>query len=104
MTPHAFNPKPMKLSVFTAALQDLTSITRRDADPDLAIEEWLSFSADLKCPYIQLSAAMHPSESDTPSAAMLDPVANTLDLRRPFTVERAGRVISAMRASGTGIS
>jgi sugar phosphate isomerase/epimerase len=104
MTPHAFNPKPMKLSVFTAALQDLTSITRRDADPDLAIEEWLSFSADLKCPYIQLSAAMHPSESDTPSAAMLDPVANTLDLRLPFTVERAGRVISAMRASGTGIS
>lgn len=31
-----FAPKPMKLSVLTAALQELTPRDTRDADPDLA--------------------------------------------------------------------
>jgi sugar phosphate isomerase/epimerase len=35
---------------------------------------------------------------------MLDPVANTLDLRRPFDRARAERVLAAMRASGVGMS
>jgi hypothetical protein len=37
----AFNPRPMKLSILTAALQELTPRERRDADLDLAIEAWL---------------------------------------------------------------
>ena len=94
----------MQLSILTAALQELTPRERREADPDLAIEEWLEFARQIGCPNIELSAAMHPSESDVPAAAMLDPVANTLDLRRPFSAERAARVRRAMQSSGVGLS
>src|SRR5215475_14007562 len=93
----AFAPRPMKLSVLTAALQELTPRERRDPDPDLAIEEWLEFAREIGSPNIELSAALHPSESDVPAGALLDPVANTLDLRQPFTPQRAARVRSAMQ-------
>jgi hypothetical protein len=43
-----FTSKPMKMSVLTAAFQELTACERRDADPDLAIEEWLEFSREMK--------------------------------------------------------
>ena len=43
-----------------------------------------SFAHELGVDAIQLSAAFHPAEADVPAEAMLDPVANTLDLRRPF--------------------
>jgi len=104
MTIRDFAPRPMKLSVLTAALQELTPRERRDADPDLAIEEWLQFARDVGAPNIQLSAALHPTLSDVPAAAMLDPVANTLDLRSPFDARRASRVLSAMRATRVGLS
>jgi sugar phosphate isomerase/epimerase len=104
MTVRAFSPRPMKLSVLTAALQELTPREQRDADPDLAIEEWLQFARDVGAPNIQLSAALHPTLSDVPAAAMLDPVANTLDLRSPFDARRASRALSAMRTSGVGLS
>lgn len=94
----------MKIGVLTAALQELTARDKRDGDPDLAIEEWLAFARELGADYIQLSAALHPSEADVPPEAMLDPVANTLDLRRPFDKARARRVESAMRATGVGLS
>jgi sugar phosphate isomerase/epimerase len=99
-----FRAKPMKLSIFTAALQELTPRAVRDADPDRAVEEWLEFSRELGCPNIELSAALHPTVSDLPSEALLDPVANTLDLRRPFDRSRALRVQSAMRLTGIGLS
>jgi sugar phosphate isomerase/epimerase len=99
-----FQAKPMKLSVFTAALQELTPRAVRDADPDRAVEEWLEFARELHCPHIELSAALHPSVSDVPTEALLDPVANTLDLRRPFDRSRASRVHSAMHATGVGLS
>jgi sugar phosphate isomerase/epimerase len=100
----AFRPRPMKLSILTAALQELTPRERREADPDLAIEEWLEFAAQIGAPNIELSCALHPTQSDVPAAALLDPVANTLDLRKPFTPARAARVESAMRASRVGLS
>ncbi len=102
--PKAFQPRPMKLSVLTAALQELTPRAKRDPDPDLAIEEWLEFARELDCPNIQLSAAIHPSLSDVPAEAMLDPVANHLDLRQPFDKSRAARVRRAMEATGVGLS
>jgi sugar phosphate isomerase/epimerase len=104
MTAKPFAPRPMKLSILTAALQELTPRERRDADPDLAIEEWLVFARDIGCPNIQLSAALHPTESDMPAEAMLDPVANTLDLRAPFSKARAARVLRTMQATGVGLS
>jgi sugar phosphate isomerase/epimerase len=102
--PGAFRPRPMRLSILTAALQELTPRERREADPDLAIEEWLAFAAEIGAPNIELSCALHPSQSDVPAAALLDPVANTLDLREPFTAARAARVRAAMRSSGVGLS
>ncbi len=99
-----FKPRPMKLSILTAALQELTPRARRDPDPDVAIEEWLEFAVQIGAPHIELSAALHPSESDVPAAALLDPVANTLDLRAPFGPARAARVRRAMQATGVGLS
>ncbi len=94
----------MRLSILTAALQELTPRDRRDADPDLAIEEWLEFARELRCPNIELSTALHPTQSDVPAAALLDPVANTLDLRQPFSAARASRVRRAMQSTGVGLS
>lgn len=99
-----FRPRHMKLSVLTAALQELTPRERRDPDPDLAIEEWLEYAREIGAPNIQLSAALHPDVSDVPAAALLDPVANTLDLREPFDARRAARVRAAMCASAVGLS
>jgi sugar phosphate isomerase/epimerase len=99
-----FEPKFMKVGVLTAALQELTPREARDADPDLAIEEWLQFARELGAGYIQLSAALHPSETDVPPEAMLDPVANTLDLRQPFDKARARRVEAAVKSTSVAFS
>lgn len=99
-----FEPRAMKVGVLSAALQELTPRERRDADPDLAIEEWLAFARELGADVLQVSAAFHPSEADVPPEAMLDPVANTLDLRQPFSRDRARRVEAAVNATGVPIS
>jgi sugar phosphate isomerase/epimerase len=104
MSANPFEPEYMKLGVLTAALQELTPRSVRDPDPDKAIEDWLQFARELGADCIQLSSALHPSESDIPAEAMLDPVANTLDLRKPFDKTRANRVLSAMKESRVGIS
>ena len=99
-----FDPKFMKVGVLTAALQELTPREVRDPDPDRAIEDWVAFARELDAGYIQLSAALHPSEADVRPEAMLDPVANTLDLRKPFDLNRARRVQSALQAHRVGLS
>src|SRR5690606_26277630 len=104
MNPHPFQPQFMKMSVLTAALQELTPRRVRDEDPDRAIEDWLEFARELGADAIQLSAALHPSEADVPPEAMLDPVANTLDLRQPFDTARARRVEAAVEATGVRLS
>ncbi|HEU4386338.1 MAG TPA: hypothetical protein VFV34_00985, partial [Blastocatellia bacterium] len=63
MATKQFEPKFMKIGVLTAALQELTPREVRDPDPDRAIEEWLAFAAELGVDYVQLSAALHPTES-----------------------------------------
>jgi sugar phosphate isomerase/epimerase len=104
MTTKAFEPKFMKVGVLTAALQELTPREVRDPDPDRAIEEWGAFAKELGASYIQVSAALHPTETDVPPEAMLDPVANTLDLRTPFDKDRAKRVQKSLDANKIGIS
>src|ERR1044072_1931465 len=104
MAIRSFEPKYMKIGVLTAALQELTPREVRDKDPDRAIEEWLDFARELEVDCIQLSAALHPTESDVPPEAMLDPVANTLDLRQPFDRARPGRLELAIAATGSRIS
>lgn len=99
-----FQPQFMKVSILTAAIQELTPRDLRDADPDLAIEEWIAYAREIGADHIQLSAALHPSETDIPPEAMLDPVANTLDLRQPFNRTRAARVLAAMKQHDIGIT
>ena len=102
--PPEFAPTFMPVGVLTAALQELTPREQRDRDPDLAIEDWLDFASSLGADCIELSAARHPSVADVPAEALLDPVANTLDLREPFTPARAARVASAIAATGVEIA
>jgi sugar phosphate isomerase/epimerase len=104
MTIKQFEPQYMRIGVLTAALQELTPREVRDGDPDRAVEEWIEFARDLGVDNIQLSAALHPTESDVPPEAMLDAVANTLDLREPFNESRAARVLAAMKAHAIGLS
>jgi sugar phosphate isomerase/epimerase len=104
MTVRNFEPKFMKIGVLTAALQELTPRSVRDPDPDRAIEDWLYFGREIGADVLQLSAALHPSESDVPAEAMLDPVANTLDLRAPFDAKRRDRVEVAIKESKVGVS
>ena len=104
MAVKSFEPKYMKMSVLTAALQELTPRSVRDPDPDKAIEDWLDFAKDLNIENIQLSAALHPSMSDIPAEALLDPVANHLDLRKPFDKARANRVLAGMKETKVGMT
>ena len=104
MPVRAFEPRFMKVGILSAALQELTPREVRDADPDRAIEDWIAYAAELGADELQLSAALHPSEADVPPEAMLDPVANTLDLRSAFDGARAKRVHAALAASGIVLS
>jgi sugar phosphate isomerase/epimerase len=104
MATRAFEPQFMKVGVLTAALQELTPRAVRDPDPDRAIEEWVAFAREVGADNIQLSAALHPTETDVPPEAMLDPVANTLDLRRPFDAARVKRTQAALAAHRVGLS
>src|SRR5918996_488780 len=97
-----FEPQFMKVGVLTAALQELTPREVRDPDPDRAIEEWAQFAQEIGANYMQLSAALHPTETDVPPQAMLDPVANTLDLRKPFDKARAKRIEAGLQSTGVG--
>jgi len=99
-----FEPQFMRVGVLSAALQELTPREVRDADPDRAVEDWIAYAAELGADDLQLSAALHPSEANVPPEAMLDPVANTLDLRRPFDAARARRVEAALKSARVGLS
>jgi sugar phosphate isomerase/epimerase len=103
-TIRAFEPKFMKVGILSAALQELTPREVRDTDPDRAVEDWIAYAKELGADELQLSAALHPSEADVPPEAMLDPVANTLDLRKPFDAQRAKRVQAALKSSGIALS
>jgi hypothetical protein len=78
----------MKVGLLTAALQELTPREVRDADPDRAIEEWIDFAREIGASHIQLSAALHPTETDVPADAMLDRWPHAR-LRQPFDNDRA---------------
>src|SRR6202171_5017823 len=104
MSIKSFEPQFMKIGVLTAALQELTPREIRDHDPDQAIEDWVAYARELGADNIQLSAALHPSEADVPAEALLDPVANTLDLREPFNKTRAARVLNSMSEHRIGLS
>ncbi len=103
--PAEFRPRPMRLSILTAALQELTPRERRDADPDLAIEEWLEFARQLGCPNIELSAALHPTRERRAGGGAARPGGQHPRSAPAVRCRaRAARVRRAMQASRVGLS
>src|SRR4029077_21295844 len=89
-----FKPEYMQMSVLTAALQELTPRDKRRADPDLAVEDWIRFGRDLGVHRLQLSSALPEELADVPPEAMLDPVADHLNVLKPPDPSR-GRPIQS---------
>ena len=83
----------MKVGVLTAALQELTPRDVRDADPDRAIEEWLEFARELNAGYIQLSAALHPSDPKRVAVTRESSHYEGRDHRRPGERSPGGDVL-----------
>jgi len=57
-----FRPRPMKISILTAALQELTPRERREADPTWPSRSGWNLRGD-RLPHIELSAALHPARA-----------------------------------------
>src|SRR3954465_10302145 len=94
----------MQLSVLTAALQELTPRDKRRRDPDLAVEDWIRFGHDLGVHRLQLSSALPDELADVPPEALLDPVADHLNLLRPVDSARVRRIQSALDAADMSFS
>src|SRR5438046_153523 len=99
-----FKPEYMQLSVLTAALQELTPRDKRKNDPDLAVEEWIEFAGQIGVKRLQMSSALPAEIADVPPEAMLDPVADHLNVLKPFDKTRAKRIESALKAHGVTLS
>jgi len=99
-----FKPEYMQISVLTAALQELTPRDKRRKDPDLAIEEWIEFAGQAGVKRLQISSALPEELADIPPEAMLDPVADHLNVLKPFDKSRVKRIESALKAAGASFS
>ncbi|HYE97614.1 MAG TPA: TIM barrel protein, partial [Planctomycetota bacterium] len=99
-----FKPEYMQLSVLTAALQELTPRDKRRKDPDLAVEDWVKFAQEIGVGRLQLSSALPEELADVPPEAMLDPVADHLNVKEPLTPARVKRIQSACKAAGVTFS
>ena len=102
--PIDFKPEYMQLSVLTAALQELTPRDKRKKDPDLAVEEWIEFAGQIGVKRLQMSSALPAEIADVPPEAMLDPVADHLNVLKPFDKSRQKRIESALKAAGVTFS
>jgi sugar phosphate isomerase/epimerase len=99
-----FKPEYMQLSVLTAALQELTPREKRRKDPDLAVEEWIAFAPQIGVKRLQISSALPEELADIPPEAMLDPVADHLNVLKPFDKSRVKRIESALKQHGVSFS
>ena len=99
-----FKPEYMQMAVLTAALQELTPRDKRRQDPDLAVEDWIRFGRDLGVHRLQLSSALPEELADVPPEAMLDPVADHLNVLKPLDPSRVRRIQSALKASEMSFS
>jgi sugar phosphate isomerase/epimerase len=99
-----FKPERMRVGILTAALQELTPREKRRRDPDLAVEEWIAFARRVGVDRIQVSSALPPELADVPPEAMLDPVADHLNVLKPLDAARVARIQSAIKAAGVSIS
>src|SRR5688572_27972232 len=99
-----FKPEYMQMSVLTAALQELTPREKRRKDPDLAVEDWIRFGRKLGVRRLQMSSALPEELADVPPEAMLDPVADHLNVMKPLDASRVRRIESSLKASDMSFS
>jgi sugar phosphate isomerase/epimerase len=99
-----FKPEYMQMSVLTAALQELTPREKRRQDPDLAVEDWIQFGRKVGVRRLQMSSALPEELADVPPEAMLDPVADHLNVMKPLDASRVRRIESALKASEMSFS
>jgi sugar phosphate isomerase/epimerase len=99
-----FQPETMRIGVLTAALQELTPREVRRRDPDRAVEDWIRYGQEIGVHRLQLSSALPEELADVPAEAMLDPVADHLDVRRPLDGARVRRIQSALAAAEMSFS
>jgi sugar phosphate isomerase/epimerase len=99
-----FRPEYMRIGVLTAALQELTPREKRRQDPDLAIEDWIRYGRRLGVRRLQLSSALPAELADVPSEAMLDPVADHLNVLAPLDAARVRRIEAALSAEQMSFS
>src|SRR5258707_2326633 len=99
-----FKPEYMQMSVLTAALQELTARANRRRDPDLPVEDWFRSGCDLGVHRLQLSSALPEELADVPPEAMLDPVADHMNVLKPLDPSRVRRIQSAIKASEMSFS
>jgi sugar phosphate isomerase/epimerase len=99
-----FKPENMQVGILSAALQELTPRDKRRADPDLAVEDWIAYAARIGVRRLQISSALPEELADVPPEAMLDPVADHLNVLKPLDAGRVNRIQSALKASGVSFS
>ncbi len=102
--PTDFKPECMQISLLTAALQELTPREKRRKDPDLAVEDWIRFGREAGVRRLQISSALPEELADIPPEAMLDPVADHLNVLKPMTPDRVKRIQGALKASEMSFS
>ncbi len=94
-----FKPECMQISLLTAALQELTPREKRRKDPDLAVEDWIKFGREVGVRRLQMSSALPEELADVPPEALLDPVADHLNVKNPLTPDRVNRIQGALKAA-----
>lgn len=99
-----FKPEYMQISLLTAALQELTPRDKRRKDPDLAVEDWIKFGREAGVRRLQISSALPEELADVPAEALLDPVADHLNVLKPMSKDRVKRIQSALKASEMSFS
>jgi sugar phosphate isomerase/epimerase len=99
-----FKPEAMQVGILTAALQELTPRDKRRADPDLAVEDWIAYAGRIGVKRIQISSALPEELADVPAEAMLDPVADHLNVLKPVDASRVNRIQSALKSAGVSFS
>ena len=103
MTARSFEPKFMKMSVLTAALQELTPRRIRDEDPDRAIEDWLRVRPRARLPEHPALGRPAPDARPTCRPRRCSTRSRTRSICASRSTRRAAkRVLAAMQATGVG--
>lgn len=98
-----YQPGKTKISMLTAALQEIVPRERLRNDPDAFVLAWIEYAKRLGLDSIQLAAALPPELSNVSAEQLMDPVADHLRVDIPFTEARAERIKGALAEANLSI-